>query len=139
MRGEARARGVLRRALVGAAVALGVGCSSTPLLTYTESNLQHIRVGDSKERILAMFAMRMTSEEITHGMTIRAAAKDGSGNLIEVGEVLLVNEEDVFKLIPYWFLFENRRLQGWGRPEDWRAFSARYQIDFTPSAPVLLH
>lgn len=43
----------------------------------------------------------------------------GSGNLIEVGEVLLLNEEDVFKLIPYWSLFENRRVLGWGRPEDW--------------------
>lgn len=125
--------------VVVAGLVFGAGCASTPTFTYTESNLGNIRVGDPKERILGMFASKITSGEITQGMTIRAARRDTSGNLIEVGEVLLLNEEDIYKLTPYWFLFENGRLQGWGRPEDWRAFSAKYQIDFNPSAPVFLY
>jgi len=129
---------VLGRAVVAVAVAL-VGCASTATFTYTESNLGNIRVGDSRERILAIFASKITKEEVTRGMTIRAAQRDASGTLIEVGEVLLLNEEDRLKLIPYWFLFEDGRLVRWGRPEDWQAFSASYQIDFTPSAPVFLY
>jgi len=129
---------VLARAVVAVAVAL-VGCASTPTFTYTEGNLGNIGVGDSRERILAIFPSKITNEEVTRGMTIRAARKDASGTLIEVGEVLLLNEEDRYKLTPYWFLFENGRLVRWGRPEDWQAFSASYQIDFTPSAPVFLY
>jgi len=129
---------VLTRAVV-AGVVFGVGCASTATFTYTETNLRNVQVGDSKERILGIFASKVTSEEITPGMTIRAARRDASGNLIEVGEVLLLNEEDIYKLTPYWFLFENGLLQGWGRPEDWRAFSGKYQIDFNPSTPVFLY
>jgi len=123
---------------VAVAVAL-VGCASTPTFTYTEGNLGNIGVGDSRERILAIFPSKITNEEVTRGMTIRAAQRDASGTLIEVGEVLLLNEEDRLKLTPYWFLFEDGRLVRWGRPEDWQAFSASYQIDFTPSAPVFLY
>ena len=129
---------VLARAVVAVAVAF-VGCASTPTFTYTESNLRNVRVGDAKERILGIFATKITNEEVTHGMTIRAARRDASGNLVEVGEVLLLNEEDILKLTPYWFLFENGRLQGWGRPEDWRDFSVKYPVDFNPSPPVFLY
>ena len=132
-------RALTRAVVVVAGLALGVGCAGTTTFTYMESNLRNVRVGDPKERILAIFATKITSKEITQGMTIRAARRDASGNLIEVGEVLLLNEEDVYKLTPYWFLFENGRLVRWGRPEDWQAFSANYQIDFNPSAPVFLY
>ena len=128
-----------RAVVVVAGLVFGSGCASTPTFTYTEGNLRNVRVGDTKERILAIFATRTTSEEITRGMTIRAARTGASGILIEVGEVLLLNEEDIYKLTPYWFLFENGRLVRWGRPEDWQAFSANYQIDFNPSAPVFLY
>jgi len=128
-----------RAVVVVAGLVFGSGCASTPTFTYTEDNLRNVRAGDSKERILAIFATKITNEEVTQGMTIRAARRDASGNLIEVGEVLLLNEEDMYKLTPYWFLFENGRLVRWGRPEDWRAFSANYQIDFNPSAPVFLY
>ena len=128
-----------RAVVVAVGVVLGFGCASTSTFTYTESNLSKIRVGDPKERILGIFATKITNDEVTHGMTIRAAQKDASGNLLEVGEVLLLNEEDIYKLTPHWFLFENGRLQGWGRPEDWRGFSAKYPIDFTPSAPITLY
>jgi hypothetical protein len=129
---------VLTRAVV-AGVVFGVGCASTATFTYTETNLRNVQVGDAKERILGIFATNITSREVTQGMTIRATRKDASENLIEVGEVLLLNEEDIYKLTPYWFLFENGRLVRWGRPEDWQAFSANYQIDFNPSAPVFLY
>lgn len=128
-----------RAVVVAAGLVFGSGCASTPTFTYTEDNLGNVRAGDAKERILAIFATKITNEEVTHGMTIRAARRDASGNLIEVGEVLLLNQEDIYKLTPYWFLFENGRLVRWGRPEDWRAFSANYQIDFNPSAPVFLY
>ncbi len=128
-----------RAVVVVAGLVFGSGCASTATFTYTERNLGNIRVGDPKERILAIFATNIASGEVTQGMTIRAARKDASGNLIEVGEVLLLNEEDIYKLTPYWFLFENGRLVRWGRPEEWRAFSANYQIDFNPSAPVFLY
>ncbi len=128
-----------RAVVVVAGLVFGSGCASIPTFTYTEENLRTVRVGDSKERILAIFVTKITSEEITRGMTISVARKDASGNLVEVGEVFLLNKEDMYKLTPYWFLFENGRLQGWGRPEDWRAFSTQYQIDFNPSVPVFLY
>jgi hypothetical protein len=128
-----------RAVAVLAGLALAFGCTSIPTFTYTEANLRQIRVGDPKARILEMFATKITPEEITQGITMRATRRDASGTLIEVGEVLLLNEEDLYKLTPYWFLFENGRLQGWGRPEEWPAFSARYAIDFRPSPPVFLY
>ena len=96
-----------RAVVVVAGLMFGYGCAGTTTFTYTETNLKKVQVGDPKERILAIFATKITSEEMTQGMTIRAARKDASGNLIEVGEVLLLNEEDIYKLTPYWFLFEN--------------------------------
>ena len=129
----------VRTRAVVAGLVFASGCASTTTFTYTEDNLRNVRAGDSKERIQAIFATKITNEEITRGMMIRAARRDASGTLIEVGEVLLLNQEDVYKLTPYWFLFENGRLVRWGRPEDWGAFSANYQIDFNPSAPVFLY
>lgn len=73
----------------------------------------------------------------TAGIRIRAARRTTEGMLLEVGEIPLLDPPSG-RITAYWFLFENERLVQWGRPEDWRSVSARYQIDFNPSPAVPL-
>jgi hypothetical protein len=66
-------------------------------------------------------------------MKARVSSRDNSGKLLEVYE-LLVNDGP--NIVPYWFLFENDRLVKWGKPEEWKAASAGYDINYTPSPTV---
>jgi len=96
---------------------------------YTQSNLNNISLGDTKNKLLSMFS---GSKKVGSPppMQIRAAQKSNN-KLIEVGEVWLTN--GVSSTVPYWLLFENGALVQWGRPEDWKAVQGRYQISYTPS------
>lgn len=112
------------------------GCASSTLY-YTESNLNRVSVGASKDTLLKVWR----SQDNVPGLVIRAARRTESGMLLEVGELALVSDEDDRvrggkKITAYWFLFENGRLVQWGRPEDWRAVSQRYDIHFNPSPGV---
>lgn len=110
------------------------GCSS---LYYSDKNLNLISIGDSKEQIMSRFQATKKDGDNVPGMQIRAARRNSSGKLIEVGEVPLLTQTGGGQVaIPYWFLFENGRLAQWGRPEDWQSSAARYDIHFNPSPGV---
>jgi hypothetical protein len=116
-------------------VSLSAGCGAT--WYYNDQNLNQISVGDRKERIMQRFAPTNNEGRDVPGMQIRAARRTGNGKLLEVGEVPLITQTGTEKrVIPYRFLFEDGRLVQWGRPEDWRASSARYEIHFNPSPVV---
>ena len=66
-------------------------------------------------------------------MKTRVSSLDSSGKLLEVSEVLV---NDGSNIVPYWFLLENDRLVKWGKPEEWKAASADYDINYTPSPSV---
>lgn len=112
-----------------------VGCAQQ---YYLKSNLNHISLGQTKERILSTFPGHQTllSGNIP-GMEMRAAQRSSNGKLIEVGEVLLT--DGVTPTVSHWFMFEEGLLVQWGRPEDWKKVSARYEINFNPSPSVPLN
>ena len=66
-------------------------------------------------------------------MKTRVSSSDNSAKLLEVAE-LLVNDGP--NIVPYWFLFVNDRLVKWGKPEEWKAASAGYDINYTPPSSV---
>ena len=76
---------------------------------------------------MQQFAFTNSEGQHVNGLRIRAARRASNGTLIEVGEMPLLTQDQ--KVIPYWFIFENGRLVQWGRPAEWRAAAARYQID----------
>jgi len=110
-----------------------VGCTTRQLI-YTTQSLNQLSIGDTKVKILQFFHPRPQSN--TPGMQIRAAQRNSSGKLLEIGEVLLT--DGVTATVPYWFMFEDGLLAQWGRPEDWKSAAARYDINFNPSPGVPL-
>jgi tetratricopeptide (TPR) repeat protein len=87
-------------------IAVSAGCATPIKHYYSDKNLNQINVGADRPHILAMF----------EGMEIRSKQRDPAGNLLEVGEVILINSASERK--PYWFLFKNGRLAQWGPRED---------------------
>ena len=87
-------------------IAISAGCA-TPIGHYSsDKNLNQIKAGADRPHILAMF----------EGMEIRSKQRDPAGNLLEVGEVILINHASERKF--YWFLFKNGRLAQWGPGKD---------------------
>jgi hypothetical protein len=110
--------------------------SSGPLLvedvTYPSADrLGAIRRGDSKDRVFDVFSTVFVKQrgKVTkvEGIRLRASGRSPRDGAIEVGEVVLADQDAAGTL--YWFLFEDGRLLAWGRPEEWKATAGRYQID----------
>jgi len=87
-------------------IAVSAGCATPVKHYYSDRSLDQINVGADRPHILAMF----------EGMEIHSKQRDPAGNLLEVGEVTLVNDASERK--SYWFLFKNGRLVRWGPRED---------------------
>jgi len=112
-----------------------VGCAQR---YYLKSNLNHISLGQTKEKTLSMFPSRQSAwSGNIPGMEIRAAQRSSNGKLLEIGEVLLT--DGVTPTVSHWFMFEDGLLVQWGRPEDWKKAAARYDINFNPSPGVPLN
>lgn len=87
-------------------IAVSAGCATPVKHYYSDRSLDQINVGADRPHILAMF----------EGMEIRSKQRDPAGNLLEVGEVVLINSASERK--SYWFLFKNGRLAQWGPGKD---------------------
>jgi hypothetical protein len=121
------------------------GCSSS-LRYYRESQVVNsLSVGMTKQALLNTWQWH-SREYTVAGLRIRAARQTETGTLLEVGEIPLLSDEPdknypyssdwPTKIYAYWLLFENGRLVQWGRPQDWRAVSQRYDIHYNPSLGI---
>ena len=88
-------------------IAVSSGCATPVKHYYSDRDLNQINVGAEKPHVLAMF----------EGMEMRSKQRDPAGNLLEVGEIILINPASKSKR-SYWFLFKNGRLAEWGPRED---------------------
>ena len=103
---------------------------------YAETNINSVSIGTSKDTLMRAWPAKGDIP----GLSIRAARRTASGTLLEVGEIPMVSDEKersgTRKIRTYWFLFEDGKLAQWGRPEDWRETSKRYDIHFNPTVGV---
>ena len=97
--------------------AVSAGCATPVKDYYSDRNLNQINVGADRPHILAMFESTTSKGKTFEGMEIRSKQTDPAGNLLEVGEVILVNDASKSKT-SYWFLFKNGRLARWGPRKD---------------------
>ena len=100
---------------------------------YSESNLNSISIGVSKEAFLQTYSGG--GSEDTNGAILRAAQRQDNGELIEVLTLEMI-VADASSTVDYGFVFKEGLLVQWGRPEDWQQVSGRYEISFNPSASV---
>ena len=108
-------------------------CASGGQRYYYLSNLNNLSIDQTKQQVMRVFPGENTRFGM-RPMLIRAAQRS-NGKLVEVGEMRMLDKASRRTTI-VWFLFEDNTLQQWGRPEDWRSVSARYEIDYNPSIGV---
>lgn len=122
---------------------LGSRARARTILLYPHlflvSNLNSLSLGWTKQEFLQNFSA--DGPGCTGGIwagcdgaIVRAAQVGKDGVLTEV---LTVNMAPLdFSTVQHWFLFRNNVLVQWGRPEDWQAVSARYEVNFNPGPAV---
>jgi len=131
--------GAIRHAVLIALIATAaVACSATARAYRDDASLRFLTLGEPKEAVLATFGDRDRDAQNRSirvaAMRMRAEQRTGAGDLLEVGEVPLI-DRSTGRVTHYWVLFQNGRLAVWGRPEDWRLISRSYQIRFKPTPP----
>jgi hypothetical protein len=113
----------------------------TPVLAsvsyHPRDRLSAIRAGDSKDKVFGMLATSFERQNGSlvriEGIRLRASARSPRDAHVEVAEAKIGETSGA---VPYWFLFSDERLVAWGRPDEWSAAVARYQIQtgYTPDA-----
>jgi hypothetical protein len=92
--------------------------------------LSTVRPGDAKERVFEIFGSTVERRNGTlvriEGMRLRANGRSPEHPRVEVAEVEVADSGPSMR---YWFLFGDDRLVAWGRPDEWAAAVARYQLD----------
>jgi hypothetical protein len=124
--------GILRVGIVLVLLIL-TGCAEAQHY-YLQSSLNSLTVGMPKETLLSGYSGTTREGHQAPGMVIRAARKTERGNVLEVAELPMLSPEG--RITTFWFLFDDGQLIQWGRPEDWRRVSARYDINFNPTPYV---
>lgn len=111
-------------------LALGLACTMACSVKYWyESNLNQLSIGITKSEFNALYL-----NPTAFGSTpILRAAKQTSTGLIEVLTMRMVDVTDARDITEFWFLFKDGTLEQWGKPGDWEAVSARYEISFNPT------
>ncbi len=101
---------------------------------YYQSNLNGLAPGTREDEFLSRFSRRDKGLRTLSGAVIRASKTTGDDRLDVV--TLEMAPDGMNGATEYWFLFRNKTLVQWGKPEDWREISATYHIDFNPVAGV---
>jgi hypothetical protein len=122
---------VVRTILVAVALAVLTGCAAT--MYYKESGLNALPLGMNKDAFLTKFP-EQSRPSIISPPILRAAKRQNSGELVEVFTLAMFSGTGV--LTEYWFVFKNKQLAQWGKPEDWSTVSTSYDISFNPSPSV---
>lgn len=124
--------------LIASIAAAAAGCSTTTPAYRDNASLRFLTLGEPKEAVFATFGGRDRDAQNRSirvaAMRMRAEQRTGAGDLLEIGEVPLIDRSSG-RVTHYWVLFQNGRLAVWGRPEDWRLISGRYPISFKPAPP----
>jgi hypothetical protein len=92
--------------------------------------LATVKPGDAKERVFELFGSTVERRNGTlvrvEGMRLRASGRSAEHARVEVAEVEVGDGAAGQR---YWFLFGDGRLLVWGRPDEWPAAVARYQLE----------
>ena len=116
-----------------------MACSATARAYRDDASLRLLTLGEPKEAVLATFGDHDRDAQNRSirvaAMRMRAEQRTGAGDLLEIGEVPLIDRSSG-RVTHYWVLFQNGRLAVWGRPEDWSLISRRYPIRFKPALPA---
>jgi hypothetical protein len=92
--------------------------------------LATVRLGDAKEHVFDLFGGTVERGNgtliRTEGMRLRASGRAPEHPRVEVAEVDVAESGTAMR---YWFLFADGRLIAWGRPDEWSAAVARYELD----------
>jgi hypothetical protein len=135
-RGAAAGLTVRRRVLLVLIAGGVVACSAGASAYRDETSLRSLTLGEPKAAVLATFGEHDKNAQNKPvpvvAMRMRMGERTGAGDLLEIGEVPLIDRSSG-RVTYYWVLFENGRLAVWGRPEDWRLVSGRYPIGFRPT------
>jgi hypothetical protein len=101
-----------------------------PLRHQPRERLAAVRPGEAKEHVFDLFAGTVERRNGTlvriEGMRLRATGRSPDHTRVEIAEVEI---SDTGTGTLYWFLFGDSRLLAWGRPDEWPAAKARYQLE----------
>lgn len=135
-RGAAAGLAVRRGVLLVLIATAAAGCSAGAPAYRDETSLRSLTLGEPKAAVLATFGEHdrdgQNASIAVVAMRMRIGERTGAGDLLEIGEVPLIDRSSG-RVTYYWVLFENGRLAVWGRPEDWRLVAGRYPIRFRPT------
>ena len=135
-RGAAAGLAVRRRVLLVLIASGAAGCSAGAPAYRDETSLRSLTLGEPKAAVLATFGAHDGDAQNNSipvvAMRMRIRERTGAGDLLEIGEVPLIDRSSG-RVTYYWVLFENGRLAVWGRPEEWRLVAGRYPIRFRPT------
>jgi hypothetical protein len=119
-------------------------CSATPWY-YSVRNVDYLTVGDTREVLEARFAPERRDANgrrlNVEGLRVRASHTTEKGDLIEIGEVVLM-KDDRSATMPYWLFFENGRLTRWAAqpatpvPDNSHPTAGYYSDGHWPAMPV---
>jgi len=99
-----------------------VGCGG-PYYWY-KSNLNTMKIGQTKKDLF----LKYNQDSRAIPMQIRSTKKV-NGELIEIGEMPMIDSRGGSNIKTYWFLFKNGKLQQWGRPDDIKNITQRYEVN----------
>jgi hypothetical protein len=103
---------------------------TVPPVFQPRKRLATVRPGDTKERVFELFGTAFERRNgllmRIEGMRLLASGRSSHHAEVEIAEVKIA---DTALGSLYWFLFGDGRLVAWGRPEEWPAAAARYQVD----------
>jgi len=99
-------------------------------VSQPRERLQTVRPGDAKEHVFEMLGgtveRRNGALVKVEGIRLRASGRSAEHPRVEVADVAVAEDRTATR---YWFLFGNDRLLAWGRPDEWPAAAARYQLE----------
>jgi hypothetical protein len=99
-------------------------------VSQPRERLQTVRPGDAKEHVFEKLGGRIAQRNGAlvkiDGIRLRATGRSAEHPRVEVADVQVAENRTATR---YWFLFGNDRLLAWGRPDEWPAAAARYQLE----------
>lgn len=103
---------------------------------WPDSNLNNMRLSITKDEFISYWGDGKKCTNLIWGACagpVLRAARMSSGNVLTEVLTLQFTSSGSNEGVEHWFVFQNGRLVQWGKPQDWQAVAARYEVSFTPS------